>query len=209
METAPLRKICRYTTVPILIDYLIRRQITLLPPASWEDRSDAGICEEYRRRRSHERLLAVCFTTASETVHHWSSFAAGSAGCCLELSPRILDIWSTLPGVRHGPVRYVSLQAPGVSPDSEEDLPFLKRLPYRIESEYRVLSEGPATGLTTALPLPNDCLRRITVTQRMPRPVFESLREVLRPLVAGTRVKIHHSTLLDNPLWQTRQIPAR
>lgn len=211
-DQTPLRKLCRYTTVPILMDYLVRREITLLPPATWEDRSDAGICEEYRRRRGLDRLLAACFTTAPETIHHWSTFAAGPAGCCLELSPRILEHWSTLPALRHGPVRYVSLRdAPAAPRDDAHtlQLPFLKRLPYRIEAEYRVLSEGfPGTAahpLVTALPLPAACLRRITITQRMPKPVFDSLKQALKPLIDGTPIRIHRSTLLDNPTWQSRQ----
>ena len=231
MDTpAPLRRLCRYTTVPILIDYLIRREITLLPPSTWEDRSDAGICDDYRRRRGLDRLLAACFTTAPETIHHWSTFAAGPAGCCLELSPRILDLWSTLPGLRHGPVRYVSLrESPAHSPapvpapvqahanlphedPQTQHLPFLKRLPYRIEAEYRVLSEGAASAphaspFVTALPLPAAYLRRITITQRMPKPVFDSLKKALKPLIADTPIKVHRSTLLDNPTWQSRQTP--
>ena len=67
----------RYTTLPILLDMLWRKQITLLSPQSWEDRNDAYYLDRYQAERKLAAVLTLCFSAKSETFHHWRVFSHG------------------------------------------------------------------------------------------------------------------------------------
>jgi hypothetical protein len=55
----------RYTNL------LKEQKITLLDPESWEDKNDSHFMSLYRKKKSLKSVLALCFTQASETFHHW------------------------------------------------------------------------------------------------------------------------------------------
>jgi hypothetical protein len=74
----------RYTNLASLIHILKRQTITLLNPATWDDRNDAYFMSEYRRIKQAKSVLALCFTTAPETYHHWRVFSHGGDGVCIE-----------------------------------------------------------------------------------------------------------------------------
>jgi len=74
----------RYTSLPIALDVLAKKHITLLSPETWEDRNDAYYLERYRDERKLRSLLAICFSLHRETFHHWRVFSSGSSGVCIE-----------------------------------------------------------------------------------------------------------------------------
>ena len=74
----------RYTALPILLDVVHNRHITLLSPETWEDRNDAYYLERYQAKGKIASVLAICFTLEKETFHHWRVFSHGSSGVCLE-----------------------------------------------------------------------------------------------------------------------------
>jgi hypothetical protein len=76
----------RYTDIPALIYMLQKSEITLLDPASWDDKNDIFFLQQYKSKKELKTLLALCFTQASETFHHWKVFANGSSGYALPLS---------------------------------------------------------------------------------------------------------------------------
>lgn len=69
----------RYTELPSLIYMLAYRKITLLDPSSWDDKNDSYFFSLYRDKVKLKSVLALCFTQARDTYHHWRVFAPGSA----------------------------------------------------------------------------------------------------------------------------------
>ena len=65
----------RFTSLAGALDMLMSERLTLLSPASWEDRNDIAFLEAYRTKRGVHHIFAMCFTQAPETFHHWSVFA--------------------------------------------------------------------------------------------------------------------------------------
>ena len=53
----------RYTSLPVLLDALVHKRLTLLSPTSWEDRNDAYYIERYKETKKLKTVLALCFTT--------------------------------------------------------------------------------------------------------------------------------------------------
>jgi hypothetical protein len=57
----------RYTDLPSLIQILTNRKITLLDPATWDDKNDSFFLSTYKEKKKLKSVLALCFTSASET----------------------------------------------------------------------------------------------------------------------------------------------
>ena len=66
-----LRRYTRYTDSPALVYLLKEQKVTLLDPQSWDDSNDSYYLRLYRERKRLQSVLALCFTQASETYHHW------------------------------------------------------------------------------------------------------------------------------------------
>jgi hypothetical protein len=73
----------RYTTLPVLLDLLKEKRLTLVSPTSWADRNDSFYLEQYKNGRRAESVLALCLSEAGETFHHWRVFTQGSENTTL------------------------------------------------------------------------------------------------------------------------------
>ena len=115
---------CDATDIPALISLLKNRQITLLDPESWDDSNDSHYLTQYREKQKLKSVLALCFTQAAETYHHWRVFANGPAGVYVRFDrEQLLKAVNKKPGVRTRPVRYLKLnEARGMTLETR-DLP--------------------------------------------------------------------------------------
>ena len=202
MNIADLHKLNRYTTLPVLLDLLTRKKLVLPDPKSWEDKNDSKVMLEYKRRKKVPRLFALCFSYGDETIHQWKAFADGISGCCIEFNAqRLIAALDGLDGVTYGLVRYRKL------PELEDDtievakMPFTKRWPYRCEDEFRVIWEGKSNRAFHEISIPLNLIRKITINQRMPPQIYDTIRDHLRDVFAKPDQRISHSTLYENQRW--------
>jgi hypothetical protein len=146
--------------------------LTLLDPAKWEDKNDSHYLLKYGDRKGYKSLFALCFTTAAETSHHWKSFCPGSDGVCIKLDTgRFRAYLDTLEAVVHGPVVYKLIDQVESDLMSVNELPFLKRYPFRDEAEYRVLYQNakPSKLKSHAIPFDLSLVREITLSNSLPK----------------------------------------
>jgi hypothetical protein len=194
-------RLSKYTTLPVLLDMLRRETIVLLDPRNWDDKNDSEIMLEYARRRKKERIFATCFSCGNETIHHWKTFADGISGCCIEFDFRgLVSQVAGDRGFRHGKVSYKKLSEIEASSVPVSRMPFIKRWPYRCEEEYRIIWEGDTDADYVEIPIPLPIIRRIVISQRMPQPVYESIKAFLRE-EPGQESRINRSTLYENKRW--------
>ena len=192
----------RYTELAPLLYLLEKRAITLLNPRLWDDRNDSYFIELYRQRKSLECVVALCFTEASETYHHWRVFAAGGSGVCLEFDKTLLlRSVEGFQGLRSGSVEYMTIDQ--LAAANSPDLPFVKRYPYRDEREFRVIYEDKtsATG-PKDVSFDPQALRTVVVNPWMPSAVFESVKNVIRSTDGWAHLKVRRTTLVDNERWR-------
>lgn len=71
----------RYTSLPVALDILSEKHITLLTPDLWEDRNDAYYLERYREKLGFSCVLAICFSQRGETFHHWRGLLTRLGRC--------------------------------------------------------------------------------------------------------------------------------
>ena len=85
----------RYTNLAAVVHLLHAKAVTLLNPATWDDRNDAYYMAEYKRLKQAKTVLALCFAETTETYHHWRVFSHGADGVCIEFDKdRLLKVWS-------------------------------------------------------------------------------------------------------------------
>src|SRR5207237_478257 len=126
----------RFTSLPVLLDMLSRKCLTLLDARSWEDRNDSFYIEQYKAKEKLRSVLVMCFTTKPERFHHWRIFAHGPSGVCVEFNKELLlAALSKTPGIRSRRVNYRLIRQLKTKTPPVQNWPFLKRRPFIDESE--------------------------------------------------------------------------
>lgn len=195
----------RYTNLAATIHLLRSRQITLLNPATWEDKNDAYFMSEYKRHKNAKAVLALCFAERSETFHHWRVFSHGSDGVCIEFDKHsLLSTFKNDQRVKHGTIDYKLLdEIRGIKTVDTDDLPFMKRHPFKDECEFRVvytdMKEAPAFKNFS---IDLDWVKRITLGPWMSDGLADSVKETLRSIDGCKAVKIARTTLIENETWK-------
>lgn len=201
METSYLR---RYTELPALIQMLSHGELTLLDPQSWDDRNDSYFLLTYREKKQLKSVLALCFTQANETYHHWRVFAPGSAGVCVSFKRSALEpSLRKVAGLRIKPVEYLTLADLKKKAVITARLPFLKRIAFRPENEIRLLWESKAEERST-LPVPFElsAISRITLSPWLHPTLTDQVRSLLKRIDGCKGLRIYRSTLISNDAWK-------
>ena len=193
----------RFTTIPFLIDLIVRRRLTLLNPESWEDYNDRVTMELYKTKKGSKSIYALCMTTKRETIHHWNAFANGTSGCCVEFNfGEFISIVSKNKELSHGKTNYIKIGNLSSLTEDIENLPYLKRQPFEPEQEYRiVIINNETQKISLDIPIELSCIKRITFNNKLPESVFQSIKEILIKIEPSLKNKISHSTLYNNATW--------
>ncbi|MEG9433360.1 hypothetical protein [Terriglobus sp. ADX1] len=193
----------RYSNLPSLIHLLTKQSLTFLDPGNWDDKNDSLYMRLYKENKKLGTLLAVCFSQQTETYHHWSVFASGSSGVCISFrKEELLSNLNQWEGIRGRRVTYIPLDQLNETPKKVRDLPFMKRAPFKPESEYRVIyEERDKSRSYVNIEVPLDCIDRIYLSPWMPRSIADSVKSALKSIDAAADIEIVRSTLIDNDRW--------
>lgn len=196
----------RYTDIPSLVGMLTNGELTLLEPATWDDKNDSYFIEQYKEKRNLNSVLALCFTRAAETYHHWRVFSNGASGVCICFREAILKRnASKVHGLRIKPVEYLTIEEVRKKNVSAARLPFVKRYPFKAEQEVRMLWESQKEQRSSlGVPFDSEAIVRITLSPWLHPSLVEPIRSVLRELPECHRYKIYRSTLVGNAEWKKR-----
>ena len=194
----------RYTTLPVLIDMLVRKEITIMGYAHWVDANDRQALELYRQALHFGFVGAMCLTMAPETFHHWQIFAQGESGVCVVFDRKRLE--AHLAGRSNfipRKVEYVQLSEIGsVDATDIHRLPFLKRFGFRDEREYRLLGFSPEKQDSMSIPLTPDLIQRVTLSPATHPNIVASLKVLLRSMPLWHDLRVGRSSLTSNETWQ-------
>ncbi len=205
MENETILK--RYTDLPALLYILKNKWLTMLDPKTWEDKNDVHYMEQYKNAKSFEMLLALCFTKAPETYHHWKVFAGGTSGACIIFRRKeLLECLDKKSGITHKRVQYLTLNEMIKSFSSVslvDELPFVKRFGFQDEREYRVVYANEKKLPTTRnIPIPISCIERISLSPWIVKSLGNTLKETIRAIDGCKDIKLTKSTLINNSMWQ-------
>ncbi|MBB3697733.1 hypothetical protein KMW28_06055 [Flammeovirga yaeyamensis] len=197
-----IKKLNRFTSLPVLIDLLEREKIVLIEPSSWDDKNDTLIIKEYKKKAGFSKLFALCFTPENETIHHWKTFADGISGCCIQFNGiKIIKLFAKTEKIRHGFVKYRKINEVENSDINFKDIPFIKREPYQFENEYRVIWEGNDDLSVFEMAISLEIIDKITFAYQMPEPVFQSVKKMIETRYPKLQGKVNKSTIYENYEW--------
>jgi len=205
LAVVQLRKyIKRYTSLRYASKALKTHTLLLPKPSKWDDLNDQHFVELYRNHVSAESVYALCCTMGAERYHHWRVFADGVTGVCLEFERAPFQhALNRMNGVRAGPVKYLKMNELNPAEGYRaEDLPFIKRIGYRDEREWRVLvTSADKNSDFFEIPFEQHWIHRIILNPWISASDAESARRTLRPLVEGS-TSISGSFLRNSKKWK-------
>lgn len=200
----PSPKLNRYTTLPIALDMLARKRITLLSPDTWEDRNDAYFLERYQQELKFRSVVAICFSMTSETFHHWRIFSHGVSGVCIEFDKRqLLRAIDGMAGFSRRQVIYRYIWKPGADRPDIELWPFLKRKPFEAEAEFRIIYETKKESVRLKhVSIDLSAIRKVTLSPWLSESVAESVIALIKSIDGCEHLNVNRSSLIDNAAWR-------
>jgi hypothetical protein len=179
--------------------------ITLLNPATWDDKNDAYFMSEFKRLKKAKSVLALCFAECLETYHHWRVFSHGGDGICIEFDKEmVLSTFENDTQIMSGVVNYKTLpQMSSRKKISVDELPFIKRKPYQDENEYRIVYTDTAISTESQdYHLDRSWIRKIIVNPWMPRALAKSVKLSITSIPGCSDIPVSQSTLTNNEMWK-------
>jgi hypothetical protein len=84
------------------------------------------------------------------------------------------------------------------------DWPFIKRLPYEGEKEFRILYEERTdpTRVSFALPVPIEAIRRVYLSPWIYRDASNAVRKTIQSLPKCAGLEVYKTSLVDNKRWK-------
>lgn len=194
----------RYTDLLALLHILTSRQITLLDPKTWDDKNDSHFMAVYKERKKLTSLLALCFSEASETYHHWRIFSGGPAGVCIVFDKnQLLEDIAQVPHVSTGSMNYLTMTEARRKKFQVDELPFVKRYAYKPEREVRALYASPIDEKPSLdLPIRLSSISRISLSPWMHASLSKSTASAIRAINGCEKLRVSRSTLISNEQWK-------
>jgi hypothetical protein len=195
----------RFTDLTALMYLLHKRKITLLDPASWDDKNDSHYLTQYKEKRKLTSVLALCFMQTDERYHHWSVFAPGASGVCIKFNrDKFLAAVGKHAHVHMKPVTYLKLDEIRKKKLKVAELPFLKRHAFEHECEFRMIYTSKTDKLSSLdIALPLSCVEKITLSPWMHPSLSENVKKTLRAIGGCEDLDIVRSTLIGNAEWKS------
>ena len=194
----------KYTELPFLIHLLKTGKLTMLSPTYWDDKNDTNFIAAYAQIKNIKSVLTYCLTAESETYHHWKVFCPGMSGVRIEFDKYKFINWvEKNADIKSGYVKYRTIQDLSQNKPAVDDLPFIKRHPYRHESEFRVIFESKLEAINTKdLKFDISLIKRVVVSPWVPKEVYKSIKSTINLIPKCQNILVHRTTLVDNEQWQ-------
>jgi hypothetical protein len=195
----------RYISLTSAVHILQTKSITLLSPNTWDDKNDTVFMNAYMKSQNKNSILALCFSQATETYHHWKIFSSGTEGVCIEFdTSRLIKYFDKFPELRHEPVKYKTLsQLKTISKAKIDDLPFIKRWAYKPEDEYRLVYTSNNKDMPYLdVPISIGCIKRVTLSPWLNQRLAKVVAERIRSINGCKSLTVSRSTLVGNSAWQ-------
>lgn len=202
--------LCRYTSLPFLLDILRKKRLTFVDPNNWEDKNDSYFIELYKEKSGMKSVLALCFveyeSKDAEKYHHWKVYSGSTSGVCIQFKgDKLISYIDSVPGIIHNTVTYKTVKELRTicQETSWKELPFIKRKAYNGEVEFRIIYNIQSEELKSKpLPIELDLISRITLNPWIHKPDNESVFKVIREIKGCEKIILSNTTLLDFGKWK-------
>lgn len=198
----------RYTQCKRLEEILAKGMLTLITTSHWEDSNDKCSIEKYKSVDKLSNVFALCFTEANETYHHWRCFAGqdGKFGVRIAFKREMFFqfLREKYPEVMFGNVKYYTVTnlKKSIPRLRTDELPFLKRYPYRDEKEVRLIYPCRKELIKNySIKIPLEMISRISLSPWMDEETRSSVRSKIIKYTGNKKIQVTNSKLLGFSEW--------
>jgi len=194
----------RYTDLPSLIYTLSKRKLTLSNPILWDDINDSHYLLRYRDQKRLGSVLALCFTQTDDSYQLWRVFANGPSGVCVIFKrDKLLSAFTNDSKIRMGNVNYFTLKKIRKHKPKLDQLPFVKRWPFKNEGEFRIIYNSKTDNLASHdISISLASISRILLSPWLHKNLSDSIKAALRSIDGCSTLDIVRSTVVDNEEWK-------
>jgi hypothetical protein len=149
----------------------------------------------------------LCLSYGDETIHHWKTYSNGTSGCLIEFdATKLFGMLNQIPNLIHRKVVYKKLSEIETKNSiiDVDEIPFLKRWPYRCEEEYRIIVTSEKEEKFFDIDIDLSIIKKITISQQMPDQIYDTIKDYLKGLRGDPSSRINRSTLYSNYKWINR-----
>lgn len=194
----------RYTELPYVLQILETQRLTLVNPSSWDDKNDSHFVQTYRDRKKYGSVLALCLTGAAQTYHHWKVFTHGASGACINFDKRKFLRWIEADELITGrEIEYRTLSQVQRTPPALDDLPFVKRMAYEHEAEFRLLYATKRRSVAVkSFAFPLDVIESVMLNPWLPPATASAVEDVIHRIKGCEELDVYRATIVKNDDWQ-------
>ena len=193
----------RYTDIPSAVHILKTKELTLLSPSTWDDKNDRHYMEVYKNRQKLKTLLALCFSAAAETYHHWKVFSPGSSGVCIQFNKTELLAAVPKKDFTHNFVEYKDFVEARKLGINAEKLAFTKRYAFCDEDEYRILYTNTKNEFTSKnFKMSISSINQLIFNPWIPETLYETIRDLVKEIDGCRSINIIKSRLVESEEWK-------
>jgi hypothetical protein len=181
-------------------------KIVLGDPGKWDDKNDSALIEAYRKRIGIKKVFALCFAECSETYHHWKVYGDGPSGVCIEFNKELFaETLERVDGLRMGRVKYCRVDRLSDHKEDIEMWPFLKRLPFKGEEEFRLVLDydGDIQRSTHSINFSISAIEKIYLSPWLSREVIKSIENIIRRMPECEDLIVTRTGLVDHSNWKS------
>jgi hypothetical protein len=169
----------RYMSLEKLYKILESGKMEFSDPSYWSDENDLAVVDAYRRKQQAKYVRILCFTQQDESTLMWSTYASSKTGCRVRFIARnFKKAIKTIPNITYNKVKYQPYK-PELTEDDIDNLPFIKRTPYKAEQEYRIVWYGNSLNNLPVIPA-TDIIWGIWLSPSLSREEAKGEKEKLR-----------------------------
>jgi hypothetical protein len=199
-----IERLRHYTSLPYLLNVLESQSLWLADPAKWEDKNDRELIEQYRQAMKLKKVFAICLAECGETYHHWKIYAGNPAGMCIQFNaPKLIASIKRVPGLRMKTLTYVRVDRLHLYKNRPKIWPFLKRLPFEGEREFRLILDYKKDDNVGGVPLKFDikAIECIYINPWLGPAAKGPITRIIRQMPGCAKVRLTQTTLIDNHRW--------
>jgi hypothetical protein len=210
-----IKYLYRYTKIPCLQNILNNRVLTLKDQEGWEDTNDVYFIEVYKRNLRIKSVLTLCFAQyktnikSTEKYHHWKIYSGDTTGVCIQFNKNelITHCQEILGNSLHcGKVLYKKITTFEKDVDTRriqlDDLPFIKRIAFNDEREYRFIYNSDEYITRKDIPISISNITRIIFNPWISIAEYNHFREEIRNIKGCKKINVQRSTCLDSERWK-------
>lgn len=209
----------RYTSLPVLIDMLVNKRMTIVGYDTWVDANDRYSMDLYKAGDETIGFLgAYCVAKSTgQTFHQWKVFADGQSGVCITFDgAKFEKFCQSLDANKYmcGDVKYVRYKLSALaqekefsrvfSSDDRGNLPFVKRTGFMAEDEFRIVySSNDRDEKVHHIAIDAGMIEEIVLSPFLSDGLLDSLKSTLKS-IEGCPKRVTKARLIDSKAWKLK-----